>query len=55
MPAYLIPVGYICEWPWCSTHEGVLGERSTGDDERLTRECDLLRSFSDLRGSLLGM
>jgi len=29
------------------THEGVLGEESTRDEERLTRECVLLRSFGD--------
>ena len=36
------------------THEGVLDEESTGDDERLIGEYDLLRYFGDLRGSLLG-
>ena len=37
------------------SHEGVSGEESTGDDERLTGEYDLLRSFGDSQGSLLGM
>ena len=36
------------------TYEGVSGEESTWDDERLTREYDLLRSFGDSQGSLLG-
>ena len=36
------------------THEGVLDEESTGDDERLIGEYDLLRYFGDLRGRLLG-
>ena len=37
------------------THKGVSGEESTVDDERLNREYDLLRSFGDSWGSLLGM
>ena len=37
------------------TYEGVSGEESIGDDERLTREYDLLRSFGHSQGSLLGM
>ena len=37
------------------THEGVSGEESTGDDERLTGESDRLRSFVDSWGTLLGM
>ena len=37
------------------THEGASGEESTGDDERLTGEYDLLRSFGDSWGTLLGM
>ena len=37
------------------THEGVSGEESTRDDERLTREYDLLRGFGDSQGGLLGM
>ena len=37
------------------THEGVLGEESTRDDGRLTRVYDLLRSFGDSQGGLLGM
>ena len=37
------------------THEEVSCEESTRDDERLTREYDLLRSFGDSWGRLLGM
>ena len=37
------------------TNEGVSSEESTKDDERLTGEYDLLRSFGDSRWSLLGM
>ena len=37
------------------THEGVSGEESTRDDGRLTRVYDLLRSFGDSQGGLLGM
>ena len=48
VPAYSISVGYVYKWPGLPTHEGVLGEESTGNDERLTREYDLLRSFGDL-------
>ena len=60
MPAYSISVGYVHKWPALLTHEEVLGEESTGNDERLTGEYDLLRSFGDLWGaplvcSLLGM
>ena len=29
-------------------HKGVLDEESVGDDERLTGEYDMLRSFGDL-------
>ena len=38
-----------------STHEGVSGEESIGNDERLIGEYDLLRSFGDSQGSLLSM
>ena len=34
------------------TYEGVSGEESTWDDERLTREYDLLRSFGDSQGGI---
>ena len=38
-----------------STHEGALGVEPIGDDERLTGDYDLLRSFGDSQGRLLGM
>jgi len=37
------------------TNKGVSSEESIEDDERLIGEYDLLRSFGDSRGSLLGM
>ena len=37
------------------THEGVSSEESNKGDERLTTECDLLRSFGDSWGSPLGI
>ena len=55
VPAYSISVGYVHKWPGLPTHEGVLGEESTRNDERLTGEYDLLRSFVDSWGSPLRM
>ena len=55
VPAYSISIGYVQKWPSLPTHEGVSGEESTRNDERLIGEYDLLRSFGDLWGSPLGM